>query len=49
MDDVLVGALLDATVKLKDAKRIGPALAAVRDAGILPTPHSVREMNRSHL
>jgi pentatricopeptide repeat protein len=47
VDDVLVGALLDATVKLKDAKRIGPALAAVRDAGILPTPHAYATVLRA--
>jgi len=39
-DDVLVGALLDATVRLKDGKRLAPALNAVRKAGILPTAHA---------
>jgi len=39
-DDVLSGALLDATVKLKDGPRLGKALAQVRSAGILPTGHA---------
>jgi pentatricopeptide repeat protein len=39
-DDVLVGALLDAAVRLKDGERIAHALNAVRNAGILPTAHA---------
>jgi pentatricopeptide repeat protein len=39
-DDVLVGALLDAAVRLKDSKRLTQALNAVRNAGILPTAHA---------
>jgi pentatricopeptide repeat protein len=39
-DDVLVGALLDAAVRLKDSKRLAHALNAVRNAGILPTAHA---------
>merc|ERR1719379_3326022 len=46
-DDVLVGALLDAAVRMKDSKRLAHALNAVRNAGILPTAHAYATVFRA--
>lgn len=46
-DDVLCSSLLDATVKLKDGKRLGAALQQVRSAGILPTGHAYSTVLRA--